>query len=160
MRPPMAIMLSRCWSRSNDVRPNTTAVAESVEVYCALTPKIDTWDCGSNLRTYPASAPTEVPSFGLFENVGSRSQGEGAFFGSSGEAFNPSDEAFCASSCARAGFAKRQPLARSAMVKLQLAPSLICMGSISLMVELRQIIMAGLVPPRHSPLVQWSNPLA
>src|SRR4051812_32497678 len=128
MRPPMAIMLSRCWSRSNDVRPKTTAVAESVEVYCALTPKIDTWDCGSNLRTYPASAPTEVPSFGLFENVGSRSHGDGAFTGSSGAAFDPCDGAARASSCARTAFAKRQPLARNAMLKLQLAPSLIFMG--------------------------------
>ena len=79
----MAIPMSRCWSASNEVRPNTTAVAESVEVYCALTPKIDTCDCGSNLRTYPASAPSDVPSFGLFENVGSNNQGEGASFGPS-----------------------------------------------------------------------------
>src|SRR5678815_3114131 len=106
----MAITLSRCWSASNEVRPNTTAVAESVEVYCALTPKIDTCDCGSNLRTYPASAPSDVPSLGLLENVGSNSQGEGASLGSSvGASLGASDAAGIAPPpCACTAGAQRQ----------------------------------------------------
>src|SRR6516162_720579 len=116
MCPRATIVTIRWWSAPSDVRANTLAICECVDVYSYMMPNSDTRLAGSKVCRNAPRPPNAVPSYGLDENTGTISHGEGASFVSLCCAAGGSDVGDCADTGAHQAIATSRTTTRPSVI--------------------------------------------